>query len=66
MLIFTYTGAKVFEGVAVESIQTKNNAVSSVTTDKGNINCEIFVNCAGLVGMRYYMLLIMNGMSQVS
>lgn len=43
------TGAKVLEGVAVQNIQTKNNAVSSVVTDKGTIDCEIFVNCTGQV-----------------
>ncbi|CAB3993588.1 FAD-dependent oxidoreductase [Paramuricea clavata] len=43
-------GVKVVEGIAVQSIETKNNAVSSVTTDKGTIDCEIFVNCAGQWG----------------
>ncbi len=42
-------GVKVLEGIAVQGIETKNNAVSSVTTDKGTIDCEIFVNCAGQV-----------------
>ena len=44
-----HQGVEVLEGVAVESIQTKNNAISSVTTNKGAIDCEIFVNCAGQV-----------------
>ena len=40
------TGANV---VAVQNIHTKNNAVPSVITDKGTIDCEIFVNCTGQV-----------------
>ena len=43
-------GVKVLEGVAVQGIETKNNAVSRVTTDKGTIDCEIFVNSAGQWG----------------
>ncbi|XP_028392867.1 pyruvate dehydrogenase phosphatase regulatory subunit, mitochondrial-like isoform X2 [Dendronephthya gigantea] len=40
-------GVEIREGVTVESIQTKNNTISSITTNKGKIDCEIFVNCAG-------------------
>jgi glycine/D-amino acid oxidase-like deaminating enzyme len=48
-LKFIFSGVKVLEGVAVQNIETKDNAVSRVTTDKGTIDCEIFVNCAGQV-----------------
>ena len=46
---YTFVGAIILEGVSVESINTKNNMVSSVTTNKGEISCEIFINCAGQV-----------------
>ncbi|XP_065165300.1 pyruvate dehydrogenase phosphatase regulatory subunit, mitochondrial-like [Atheta coriaria] len=36
------------EGVFVERVLTKNDRVSSVITDKGEVKCEYFVNCAGM------------------
>ena len=45
----TFVGVKILEGVGVESIGTTNNVVTSVTTSKGRIACEIFVNCTGQV-----------------
>ncbi|XP_041375941.1 pyruvate dehydrogenase phosphatase regulatory subunit, mitochondrial-like isoform X2 [Gigantopelta aegis] len=42
-------GVKVFEGVRVDRVLTKNKSprVSSVETSHGTIQCEYFVNCAG-------------------
>ena len=42
----------------MQSIETKNNAVSRVTTDKGTIDCEIFVNSAGQVQLMYMTCMI--------
>lgn len=41
-------GAQIFEGVAVTGVLQKNGRVTGVTTDQGEIKCEIVVNCAGM------------------
>lgn len=41
-------GAKYYEYTTVEKILTKNSRVGSVQTNKGTIQCEYFVNCAGM------------------
>ncbi len=41
------SGVKIFEKVAVESIITDGKSITAVETNKGNINCEILVNCGG-------------------
>lgn len=41
-------GAKIFEDVTVTGITKKNGAVTGVTTNKGNIEAEYVVNCAGM------------------
>lgn len=41
-------GAKYMENVCVEQVLTKNSRVAGVKTSKGNVNCEYFVNCAGM------------------
>lgn len=43
------SGAKYIEGCAVEKVSTKNGRINSVVTNLGQISCEIFVNCAGMV-----------------
>lgn len=40
-------GLKIIENVKVQEILTKSNKVSGVITDKGQIDCETFVNCTG-------------------
>ena len=42
-------GATLYEGVTVEHITTTNNRVSEVTTSHGDIKCDYFVICSGLV-----------------
>ena len=44
-------GVQLFEGVCVESVEVENGRVAGVKTDHGDINCEIFVNCAGQVSV---------------
>jgi heterotetrameric sarcosine oxidase gamma subunit len=41
-------GAKIFEGVRVQAVLTKNSRVTGVRTSHGDIQCEYVVNCAGM------------------
>lgn len=34
----------------MEGVEVTDGKVAGVKTNKGNIECEIFVNCAGQVG----------------
>jgi len=43
-------GVKIFEGTKVIGINKKNGRVTGVVTDKGEIEAEIVVNCAGIWG----------------
>jgi len=43
-------GVSIMEGVTVTGIHQKNNRVSGVATEQGDVNCEIVVNCAGMWG----------------
>lgn len=42
-------GAQVFEGVCVEGVDVGSGRVTGVKTNQGDIECDIFVNCAGQV-----------------
>ena len=44
-------GVKLFEGVGVKSVQTVDDKVSSVETTHGDIKCDYFVNCTGMVSL---------------
>ncbi len=41
-------GARIFEETRVSAVHTKNGRVTGVATDKGDIEAEIVVNCAGM------------------
>jgi 4-methylaminobutanoate oxidase (formaldehyde-forming) len=41
-------GVKIFTHTRVLKINTKNGRVTSVLTDKGEIECEVIVNCGGI------------------
>ena len=43
------SGVSIFEGVRLEGVDVEGGRVTGVKTNKGNISCEIFVNCAGQV-----------------
>jgi len=43
-------GVQIFENVKVQSIDTSNKSVTSITTDQGEITCDHIVNCAGMWG----------------
>lgn len=40
-------GVRIFEKTSVQSIQVEDGAVRSVTTDRGVIECQVVINCAG-------------------
>ena len=42
-------GVKVMEGVCVEKVIVEKERVTGVLTDKGEVKCEVFVNCGGQV-----------------
>ncbi len=41
-------GAQICEGVTVRHALTDNGRVTGVSTDQGNVRCQVVVNCAGL------------------
>ena len=41
-------GASIFEHTAVTAVLQRDGAVSGVSTDRGDIECEYVVNCAGM------------------
>lgn len=43
------TGVEIFEKTKIQKVNTTNGEVKSVSTDRGDIKCHIFVNCAGMV-----------------
>ena len=44
-----FSGVHVFEKVCVERVEVENGRVCGVKTNKGDIKCEVFVNCGGQV-----------------
>ena len=48
---------KIFERVGVDSVVAKRRVVSHVETTAGKIDCEYFVNCAGMVSIESFYLL---------
>ena len=40
-------GARIFEGVSVTGFRLRHGAVAGVATERGEIACEVAVNCAG-------------------
>ena len=44
----TQGGARIFNRTSVTGFKLKNGAVAGVLTDKGDIGCEIAVNCGGI------------------
>jgi 4-methylaminobutanoate oxidase (formaldehyde-forming) len=43
-------GAKIHEGIRVTGIHLKKDAVSGVSTEQGDIDCEYVINCGGMWG----------------
>ena len=44
----TTRGAVVIENVKVAGVNTRNGAVTGVSTEQGDIECEVAVNCGGM------------------
>ena len=44
-----FSGVGIYEGVCVEGVDVEGGRVTGVRTNKGNISCEVFINCAGQV-----------------
>ena len=40
---------KILEKVTVDKVLVSNDRVCGVRTNKGDVKCEVFVNCAGQV-----------------
>ena len=45
----SHLGVKVLEKVIVNKVLVSNDRVCGVRTNKGDVKCEVFVNCAGQV-----------------
>jgi len=43
-------GATIFENCKVLDIQTKNNVITGVKTENGDVACEYVINCGGMWG----------------
>lgn len=41
-------GVRIVTGISATGVTRKNGAVTGVTTDRGTIDCEFVVNCAGM------------------
>ena len=41
-------GSILLEGISVDRVQVSNGRVSGVVTDRGEIDCEVVINCAGM------------------
>ena len=44
----TNRGAAIIENVRVTAISQKRGAVTSISTNRGSLSCEIVINCAGM------------------
>jgi 4-methylaminobutanoate oxidase (formaldehyde-forming) len=53
-------GAKIYEHTLVTGFEFGTNRVSAVKTDKGDIQCEILVNCSGMWGFQIGTMLGVN------
>lgn len=49
-LSFPETGVQIYDRTSVLHVMVKKGQVTGVETDKGQIECQYFVNCAGQVG----------------
>lgn len=48
------TGVQIYDRTSVLHVMVKKGQVTGVETDKGQIECQYFVNCAGQVGEQQY------------
>lgn len=57
-------GARYKENCRVLGVHTENGAVKTVETDSGNINCEYFINCAGMVRIIELLFLLLDSFAR--
>lgn len=50
-LVFRMSGVQIYEHTSVNQVLVKRGHVTAVETDRGSIECEYFVNCAGQVSL---------------
>jgi len=48
--MFCAAEVKIIEKCKINQVLTNANSVYGVETSHGRINCDVFVNCAGMVG----------------
>lgn len=54
-LFFNYEGVRIIEDCFVKEILTEKepsgqyDRITSVVTSQGNIKCDVFINCTGMV-----------------
>lgn len=52
MLVFVIgPGVQILERTSVQQVSVEKGQVMGVETDRGSIECEYFVNCAGQVSI---------------
>lgn len=47
----SYPGVQILERTTVQQVLVEKGQVTAVETDRGSIECEYFVNCAGQVNL---------------
>jgi len=56
LIFFLFLGVKIIEDCHVEEVLTEKqragqyDRVTSALTSQGNIKCDVFINCTGMVG----------------
>lgn len=50
LFLYLGTGVQIYDRTSVLHVMVKKGQVTGVETDKGQIECQYFVNCAGQVG----------------
>lgn len=48
-LIYVFKGVQILDRTTVQQVLVEKGQVTAVETDRGSIECEYFVNCAGQV-----------------
>lgn len=50
LCVYLGTGVQIYDRTSILHVMVKRGQVTGVETDKGQIQCQYFVNCAGQVG----------------
>lgn len=49
IVIYLFLGVQILDRTTVQQVLVEKGQVTAVETDRGSIECEYFVNCAGQV-----------------